>query len=58
MKSIRPFAFVLAVCALVLACGGPSPTAPTTAPAPDASLIGDLIQPTGRGSHNSAALAL
>ncbi len=47
MKSIRPFAFVLAVCALVFACGDPSPTAPTTPPAPDASLIGDLLRPTG-----------
>jgi hypothetical protein len=49
MKVIRPFAFVLAVCALVFACGDPSPTAPTMAPspAPDASLIGDLIRPTG-----------
>jgi hypothetical protein len=47
MKSIRPFAVVLAVCALVFACGDPSPTAPTTAPAPDASLIGGLLGPTG-----------
>jgi hypothetical protein len=47
MKFIRPFAVVLAVCALVFACGDPSPTAPTTAPAPDASLIGDLLRPTG-----------
>ena len=47
MKVIRPFAFVLAVCALVFACSDPSPTAPTTAPAPDASLIGDLLRPTG-----------
>ena len=44
MKVIRPFAFVLAVCALVFACSDPSPTAPTT---PDASLIGDLLRPTG-----------
>lgn len=49
MKAIRPFAFVLAVCALVFAaCGDPSPTAPTTpVPAPDASLVGDLLVPTG-----------
>lgn len=48
MKAIRPFAFVLAVCALVFACGDPTPTAPTTPlPAPDASLIGGLLAPTG-----------
>jgi len=47
MKAFRPFAFVLAVCALVFAaCGDPTPTAPTI-PAPDASLVGDLLRPTG-----------
>jgi len=46
MKAIRFLMVVLVVC-VIASCSDYAPTAPTTAPAPDASLIGDLLRPTG-----------
>ena len=46
MKAIRFLMVALVVC-LSASCSDRAPTAPTSAPAPDASLIGDLLRPTG-----------
>jgi hypothetical protein len=46
MKAIRFLMVALVVC-VIASCSDRAPTAPTTAPAPDASLIGDLLRPTG-----------
>ena len=46
MKAIRFLMVALVVC-LIASCSDRAPTAPLTAPAPDASLIGDLLRPTG-----------
>ena len=53
MKAVRLLAVLLAVCLFAPSCGEPpsspvAPAAPPAAmPAPDASLIGDLLRPTG-----------
>ena len=46
MKAIRFLMVALVVC-VIASCSDRAPTAPTTVPAPDASLIGDLLRPTG-----------
>jgi hypothetical protein len=46
MKAIRFLMVALVVC-VIASCSDRAPTAPTSAPAPDASLIGDLLRPTG-----------
>jgi hypothetical protein len=46
MKAIRFLMVALFVC-VIASCSDRAPTAPLTAPAPDASLIGDLLRPTG-----------
>jgi hypothetical protein len=46
MKAIRFLMVALVVC-VIASCSDRAPTAPMTAPAPDASLIGDLLRPTG-----------
>jgi hypothetical protein len=46
MKAIRFLMVALVVC-VIPSCSDRAPTAPTTAPAPAASLIGDLLRPTG-----------
>ncbi len=46
MKAIRFLMVALVVC-VIASCSDSAPTAPTTAQAPNASLIGDLLRPTG-----------
>jgi len=46
MKAIRFLMVALVVC-VIASCSDRAPTAPATTPAPDASLIGDLLRPTG-----------
>jgi len=46
MKAIRFLMVALVVC-VIASCSDRAPTAPTTASAPNASLIGDLLRPTG-----------
>jgi hypothetical protein len=46
MKAIRFLMVALVVC-LSASCSDRAPTAPASTPAPDASLIGDLLRPTG-----------
>ena len=46
MKAIRFLMVALVVC-VIASCSDRAPTAPATAQAPDASLIGDLLRPTG-----------
>lgn len=49
MKAVRGLLVALAVLAVlaVAACGDRSPTGVPPVPAPDASLIGSLLKPTG-----------
>jgi hypothetical protein len=46
MKAIRILMVALVVC-VIASCSDRAPTAPTSVPAPDASLIGGLLRPTG-----------
>src|SRR5260221_11056772 len=46
MKAIRFLMVALVVCAIA-SCSDSAPTAPATVQAPNASLIGDLLRPTG-----------
>ncbi len=46
MKAIR-FLMVAWVVCVIASCSDRAPTAPASVPAPDASLIGDLLKPTG-----------
>lgn len=46
MKAIRFLMVALVVC-VIASCSDRAPTAPAPLPAPDASLIGDLLRPTG-----------
>jgi len=46
MKAIRVLMVALVVC-VIASCSDRAPTAPAPVPAPDASLIGDLLRPTG-----------
>jgi len=46
MKAIRVLMVALVVC-VIASCSDRAPTAPPIAPTPDASLIGDLLRPTG-----------
>src|SRR5882672_7010525 len=46
MKAIRFLMVALVVC-VIASCSDRAPTAPAPVPAPDASLIGDLLRPTG-----------
>ncbi|HEV8400862.1 MAG TPA: hypothetical protein VGQ18_13610 [Gemmatimonadales bacterium] len=46
MKAIRVLMVALVVC-VIASCSDRAPTAPVSAPAPNASLLGDLLKPTG-----------
>ncbi len=46
MKAIRFLMVALVVC-VIASCSDSAPTAPATVQAPNASLIGDLLRPTG-----------
>ena len=46
MKAIRFLMVALVVC-VIASCSDSAPTAPASVPAPNASLIGDLLKPTG-----------